>query len=284
MSLYLKKSFNADNYQSYRPTYPPSLYEAIIQYHRLPRDTVVDVGCGTGIATFPLLDHFEKVVGCDPSKKMIQTAEEQRQLLADADADRIQFKVVPAEEISDVIPRDSADMIVCAEAIQWVNHPVFFDVASKILKPGGTLAYWMYADPVFLDYPEANTLFRTFVYEDHNYYASYWPAEMEYVRSLGRTIVIPEDKFEDITGQVYDPLESDKKTPFLIAWDDLTIERLKNWLRTWSTYLRWQEDNQDAKIDIVDLLVQKLQEKCGWDNSTKIRVEWQTCYYLARNR
>ncbi|QLL33668.1 hypothetical protein HG536_0E05790 [Torulaspora globosa] len=284
MSLYLNKSFNANNYQSFRPTYPPSLYECIMQYHRLTRGTVVDIGCGTGIATFPLLKYFEKVIGCDPSAKMIQNAEEQRQVLEDVQKHRIEFKIIPAEKISSVIPDKSADMIVCAEAIQWVDHTIFFETVSKILKPGGTLAYWMYADPIFLDYPEANKLFRTFVYEDPKYYASYWPPEMQYVRNLGKTIVIPKDKFQDITGEVYNPLDCDKKTAFSIAQNDFTIQKLKNWLRTWSIYLKWQEANRDANVDITDLLVGKLQEKCGWDDNTKIRIEWQTCYYLARNR
>lgn len=255
-----------------------------MNYHDMGTKLVVDVGCGTGIATYPLLRYFDKVVGCDPSATMLIPAEEERGKLPKKDQARIEFKKVAAEKLSDVLLENSVDMIIGAESIRWVNHALFFEEAFKILRPHGTLAYRFYVEPVFLDYPEANEIFQSFVYEDERYFAPYWPPEMQHVRNFGKSITIPREKFENIECEIFDPLKSKKTTAFRMIRNDYTIENLRNLLRTWSIYHTWKEKNKESGNDISDMLVEKLQNRCGWNRDTKLRVEWGTCYYLARKR
>jgi hypothetical protein len=46
MATFAKQTFNSKNYLSYRPTYTRLLYKIIYDYHKLPNDTAVDLGCG----------------------------------------------------------------------------------------------------------------------------------------------------------------------------------------------------------------------------------------------
>ena len=53
MATFRKATFNAATYSSFRPTYPPQLFDFVFRYHErgLPEakwDTAVDLGCGTG--------------------------------------------------------------------------------------------------------------------------------------------------------------------------------------------------------------------------------------------
>lgn len=284
MSTYLKSSFDSENYDVNRPTYPPSLYEAVMSYHDLGTKLVVDVGCGTGIATYPLLVYFEKVIGCDPSARMLIPAEEGHKKLPKKDQGRVEFKSVAAENLSDIFAENSVDMIVGAESIHWVKHALFFEEAYKILRPHGTLAYWFYVEPVFLDYPRANKIFQSFVYEDERYFAPYWPLEMQHVRNFGRSIIIPKDKFKNIESEIFEPLITKGNTAFRMIRNDYTIENLRSLLRTWSIYHSWRENNKESGNDICDMLVEKLQNACGWNSDSKLRVEWGTSFYLARKR
>lgn len=85
----------------HRPTYPKVLYDTVYAYHASSKaaqwDVAVDLGCGTGKlslirsrpplhflkltsttgqATTVLAERFNKVIGVDPSKGMIKSANE----------------------------------------------------------------------------------------------------------------------------------------------------------------------------------------------------------------
>lgn len=51
MATFSNASFNAASYASFRPTYPPRLFQTILAYHLARNgDTgkALDLGCGTG--------------------------------------------------------------------------------------------------------------------------------------------------------------------------------------------------------------------------------------------
>ncbi|KAI0049342.1 hypothetical protein FA95DRAFT_1604467, partial [Auriscalpium vulgare] len=77
MTTFAKTTFNTARYAAARPTYPRQLYDFVFQYHERTRgakwDTALDLGCGTGQATVELTP-FKRVVGVDPSAKMIESA------------------------------------------------------------------------------------------------------------------------------------------------------------------------------------------------------------------
>lgn len=284
MSAYLSNSIDSENYQKNRVTYPRSLYEAVLKFHDAERELAVDVGCGTGIGTFPLLDYFKHVVGCDPSAKMLQTAKKITEKLPDESQNRIDFMKTSAETLDDYFGKESVDLIIAGESIQYTNLDQFFRQAYGILKPRGTLSYWFYCDPIFIDYPKANEIFKYYVYEDEDSFGPLWSPQMNIVRDLGSTISIPEDQFEDIKGETYIPLQTVKPGSFRIYKENFTFKDLRDNMSTWGVYQTWLDRNKDGKEDIIDVVIDKIKSKCNLSDETKLRVEWETAFFMARKK
>jgi ubiquinone/menaquinone biosynthesis C-methylase UbiE len=53
----------------------------------------------------------------------------------------IDYKVATAEDLS-FIQSDSVDMVTAGQAAHWFKHEKSFPEIARILKPGGTLAYF----------------------------------------------------------------------------------------------------------------------------------------------
>lgn len=62
-------------------SYPPALYAHILSLFPAPVTTLVDIGCGPGLSTFPFATSSSasselKVLGVDPGAGMVQTAKD----------------------------------------------------------------------------------------------------------------------------------------------------------------------------------------------------------------
>ncbi|PSR75850.1 S-adenosyl-L-methionine-dependent methyltransferase [Coniella lustricola] len=139
---------DATQYAQFRQRYSEALYQSILAYHCSPAapdtklDTVVDIGCGPGIATFKLAEYFNSVLGLDPSEAMIDAARTQ---LAEKNSKKasIRFEVSTAEDIdATLVPDGSVDVITAATCAHWFDMTRFWPTAARILKPGGTVALW----------------------------------------------------------------------------------------------------------------------------------------------
>lgn len=128
---------DAAKYAQARLRYSEALYQSILAYHTSSPsststtatgtdggsgkqlDTVVDIGCGPGIATFKLADYCNNVLGLDPGEAMIDAARAQ---LAEDEAKHgaakkanIRFEVSTAEDIdATLVPDASVDVITAA--------------------------------------------------------------------------------------------------------------------------------------------------------------------------
>jgi ubiquinone/menaquinone biosynthesis C-methylase UbiE len=68
-------SATADDYDKYRPQYPDSIFEWISNLAQLSAGArIIDIGCGTGIATRPWAARGARVVGVDPNRHMLAHA------------------------------------------------------------------------------------------------------------------------------------------------------------------------------------------------------------------
>lgn len=82
-----------------------------------PTDTVVDLGCGTGISTLRLLvRNPARVIGLDFSEPMLRQAREKLK-----GRDNVEFKVGSAEELSDVV--NDVDKVVSVNVFQYISNP-----------------------------------------------------------------------------------------------------------------------------------------------------------------
>lgn len=143
-------SYNAEQgktYASVRPDYHPKVYQHVVDHHTATGgqlDTLIDIGCGPGVAARALAPRFNHVFGLDPSEGMIATARSSGG--ESGSAEPIRFEVSTAESLgqhlSPPVPDASVDLITAANAAHWFDMPGFYAAAARVLKPGGSIALW----------------------------------------------------------------------------------------------------------------------------------------------
>ncbi|CAD5126577.1 DgyrCDS14670 [Dimorphilus gyrociliatus] len=149
----------AKNYNTFRPRYPESLSEAILQFldQKLPksfsRKLALDVGCGSGQSTECIAPFFENVIGVDISKDQISEGRKNNQF------ENVEYLVgsfdrLPAKD-------NSVSLVICGTAAHWFN-PIdeFYKEAKRVLIPGGCIAIFGYSNSFISGLPTSlnNTL------------------------------------------------------------------------------------------------------------------------------
>jgi len=143
-------------YAQFRPGYHPRLFEILLNYHTSSGpgrfDLVLDVGCGPGQAVRSLAPRFTRAIGIDPSEGMLEIARATGGTSANSEA--IRFETSSAEllgtDLDPPVEEGSVDLIVAATCAHWFDMPVFWHRAAKVLKPGGTVAFWV-SGPLVVD-------------------------------------------------------------------------------------------------------------------------------------
>jgi SAM-dependent methyltransferase len=120
---------DAERYDRARPSYPGALVARVVAAS--PGPSVLDVGCGTGIAARQFQAAGCQVLGVDPDERMASLA---RQSGVDVD--------VAAFEAWDPAGREF-DAVIAAQAWHWVDPVAGAVKAALVLRPGGRLAvFW----------------------------------------------------------------------------------------------------------------------------------------------
>lgn len=159
-------NFSWNEYDQYRPPYPPSVWSLIFSYHEAhgaQLTAALDVGCGSGAASTTLAKHFTAVTLADPSEHNLEAAK--AKLGSETFKSslphpcEITYKVLPAEESA--VPPTSQDLITIFETIHWTDAPKALAQAAQALKPGGTLALVYYSPRCrILDNPFAEEIWN----------------------------------------------------------------------------------------------------------------------------
>ena len=88
--------------------------------------------------TEELYKKLYKVIGTDPSEKMLSAVHVPE---AKDGKPPIEYKVASAEDLS-FIESNTVDLVTAGQAAHWFNHEKSFPELVRILKPGGTLAFF----------------------------------------------------------------------------------------------------------------------------------------------
>lgn len=124
-------------YQKFRLTYPDELFQDIVEGMPTERRSLaIDLGCGTGHSTSPLLSLFERVVAVEPDARMADQIEPAPNL-----------EVISAKSEEMEFSDDVADLITSGTAFYWMDGPVVLDNMRQWLRTDGLVAVYRYALP-----------------------------------------------------------------------------------------------------------------------------------------
>lgn len=126
----------ARRYRECRPLYTETLFDRLIDL--LPaRDLAWDCGTGNGQAAVSLASRFTKVQATDPSLEQ----------LGNAYTEHANIEYVHTSEGESGLASESVDLVTAAQSVHWFDLAKFYTEVNRVLKPGGRVAVWSYAQP-----------------------------------------------------------------------------------------------------------------------------------------
>ena len=127
----------ANVYNASRPAPPVVLAGLLCRYAGVSRpELVVDLGCGTGLATRLWIGRAGRIIGIEPGDDM------RRQAVAATvglpGGDTVSYRKGYGDATG--LMAGCADIVTCSQCLHWMDpHPTFAEVA-RILRPGGVFA------------------------------------------------------------------------------------------------------------------------------------------------
>lgn len=131
----LKRTFDevAGSY-GIRPRYPERLFLTLIEEAGLqPGSTLLEIGPGTGQATWSLARHGFEITGIELGANLAYVARNELK-----EYKNVQIITGDFEEIA--LPVSSFDLVYAATAFHWIDPAVRFVKSHQLLKAGGHLA------------------------------------------------------------------------------------------------------------------------------------------------
>ncbi|MFN2528862.1 MAG: class I SAM-dependent methyltransferase [Candidatus Baltobacteraceae bacterium] len=122
----------AGDYDAHRIGYSLELYSMMTDYGIPMQGKILDVACGTGLASEPFAKEGARVTGIDRSQEMLKYAE--------ARIPNGQFKIGSAEGLP--FGEGTFDAAICAQAIHWLDRDKAISEMIRVTKPGGILGIW----------------------------------------------------------------------------------------------------------------------------------------------
>ncbi|MDI9637167.1 methyltransferase domain-containing protein [Geitlerinema splendidum] len=139
-------SDRAEDYEKYRPIYPPSAIDTILPGLGSSTQLIAaDIGAGTGIGARLLADRGIRVMAIEPHADMRTAA---------TSHERVEYLTGTAEQIP--LETASIDLVTSFQAFHWFDFDKSLQEFRRILKPGGRLALiwslWDQSDAVSKQY------------------------------------------------------------------------------------------------------------------------------------
>ncbi|OTA94340.1 hypothetical protein M434DRAFT_394888 [Hypoxylon sp. CO27-5] len=274
MATFARPTFSAKAYAAFRPSYPPSLFRTVLNYHQLPAPsgTLLDLGCGHGLIARYLRPHFKSVIAIDPSAGMVAQAQ---QTTTDPD---ITFRQGSAEDLSFLSDR-SVDMAVAGQAAHWFDYSKVWPNLARVVRPGGTVAFWGYKDNVLLGAERATEIMEHFVYGFGEVapgvegMGPYWQQPgRNILRDLLRSVRPPEADWTDVKRLEHEPGEDGTEETCWLR-KKMKLGEVEGYVKTFSCYVAWKDAHPEAKSradggdgDILDIM---------WDRMIDSVPEWK---------
>lgn len=137
----------AQYYSQYRPSLPTEVVDYLVDRYSLNGEGVLlDMGCGTGISTFPLATYFDKVVAFDTDAEMLSEAKRLQPINSN-----ITWQLRSDKELS--ITEGPYKLAIACRSFNWMDQYTVLQKLHKILERGGGVAligdgsFWTGSEP-----------------------------------------------------------------------------------------------------------------------------------------
>ena len=220
-TLFSKQS---DHYAAYRFDYPAELYE-FIRAHSPGTQQVWDCATGNGQAAINLATTFEHVTATDVNAEQIKRAPR---------VANISFQVLAAEDAR-FAPRQF-DAVCVAQAIHWIDTPLFYAQVDQCLVSQGLLLIIGYAfnEPLTPALDQVINDFQFGLLKD------FWPVQTEVLFAGLKELPFPYPRLP---------------TPELYIQRRWNLQDYVNYTKTWSaTQLYIDQHGSDPCLELAERL------------------------------
>lgn len=121
----------ADTYDEGRPKLPGKAIDILKKYTDDKLETIVDIGCGTGLSTLICTLYASNVIGVEPSKDMLNKARTK---------ETTELKFIQGYGEKTGLEDECADLVICSQAFHWMEPESTLKEVHRILKKGGIFA------------------------------------------------------------------------------------------------------------------------------------------------
>lgn len=123
-------------YDENRPKPPQDVVGIVKKYLRRQLQTVIDVGCGTGLSTFLWVNEADSIIGFETNDDMRNVALAKSKVLDSPS--NIQLIKGLSHQLD--IPTESADVVTCSQSFHWMEPHSTLQEFSRVLGNGGVYA------------------------------------------------------------------------------------------------------------------------------------------------
>ena len=123
----------ADTYAAVRPVCPAIVVDILRRYLGRAPETVVDLGCGTGLSMLVWKDAARRVIGVEPNDDMRAIAVARSEGIGSIEYIKAFSDAIP-------LPGGSADIVACSQSFHWMEPASTLAEVNRLLKPDGVFA------------------------------------------------------------------------------------------------------------------------------------------------
>ena len=241
-------SGHASVYASFRPSYPPALFDFVAS---LPsrHGLAWDCATGNGQAAMGLAERFERVIATDGSAEQLAHA---------MPHPKVEYRQALAEQSG--LDAGSVDLVTVATALHWFDFDRFYAEVDRVLAPGGALVAWAYN--LIRVLPEVDALVDRLA---RQIVGAYWPPERRWVDEDYRTLPFP---FAEVA------------VPELWIEEEWDFSRFARYFSTWSATARYRKATGHDPLEIVG----EEMESAWGDPALVRRVRWPVMMHAGYPR
>jgi len=268
-------------YAAHRPSYPASLMRDLAAYASAglgrPIEAAVDAAAGSGQAALALaaaVPGVRRVVALDASPAQVAAATDA--VAAAGKAATVAVVCAPAEDTG--LPPSSADLVIVAQALHWLDVPAFYREAARLLRPGGAVAVLSYSWPTVVAgeeggrvMPASTAALRAAAHEPP--LGGLWDAGRALIDAGLPGLDPPGDLFEEVERRGGEGMRA-----------ATTARGVAGYVRSWSAYARHRREAGEAAAaagDPADRVEAAVRGEAGGGG---VGMEWPLLVMVGRRR